>query len=399
MMTNMIQVFPYSAPLLFEAYYDCRKNKRNKKSSIDFEQNLESNLMQLHEELITGQWQPSEATVFAINHPKPREVWAANFRDRIVHHLVYRAIGPTFERAFIHDSCACIKGRGTLYGAQRLTQHLRSATQNWTREVYVLKADIASFFGSIRQDILFKQLQRRVNDEFLLDLLQKLVFQDVRRGAIVRGHPALMSAVPQNKSLFHAPDGVGLPIGNLSSQFFANVYLDGMDQMIKRHLGMRHYVRYVDDLIILSESKAQLAAVADAIREHLAGLGMRLAEWKTSIYPASSGVDFVGRVIRPYRSQGRPKTLRHALRRIEVLPRQTLWRTCNSYLGLFKHSGSRQQLLALHRAALGRDLTISLSHHKTYRPQPCTSNTPKSTRKRAFPSPSARPSTAPTALP
>ena len=228
-----------------------------------------------------------------------------------------------------------------------------SATENWTRDVYVLKTDIANFFGSIRQDILFKQLQRRVNDEFLLDLLQKLVFQDVRKDAIVRGHPRLMSAVPRHKSLLHAPAGVGLPIGNLSSQFFANVYLDSMDQMIKRHLGMRHYVRYVDDLIILSESKEQLAAVADAIREHLAGLGMRLAEGKTSIYPASSGVDFVGRVIRPHRSQGRPKTLRHALRRMETLPRDELWRSCNSYLGLFRHSGSRQQLIALHRAAHG----------------------------------------------
>ncbi len=98
------------------------------------------------------------ASMFVVRHPKPREVWAAHFRDRIVHHLVYKAIGPTFERAFIHDSCACIKGRGTLYAADRLEGHLRSATENWSKRSLFLKADIANFFGSIRQDRLFEML-------------------------------------------------------------------------------------------------------------------------------------------------------------------------------------------------------------------------------------------------
>lgn len=105
----MINYYSLTVAELFESYYECRKRKRNKPSSLSFEQNLESNLMQLYRELQGGYWQPSPATVFAVTHPKPREVWAADFRDRIVHHLVYRAIGPAFEKTFIHDTCACIK--------------------------------------------------------------------------------------------------------------------------------------------------------------------------------------------------------------------------------------------------------------------------------------------------
>lgn len=343
---------------LFDAYYDCRRHKRNTASALAFEVNLESNLMDLYAELQDGSWTPAPASVFVVRRPKPREVWAADFRDRIVHHLVYRAIGPAFERAFIHDSCACIKGRGTLYGANRLQHHLLSATENWTKPAFVLKADIANFFGSIRRDVLFGQLARRVQDETMLDLCRKLVFQDVRRDAVVRSSPRELALVPPHKSLFHAPSGVGLPIGNLSSQFFANVYLDSLDQMIKRQCGMRHYVRYVDDMVMVHPSAAALLEAANAIREHLAGIGLALAEWKTFVAPASKGVDFVGHVIRPHRCAGRAKTHRTALRRLAEADTASLPVRCNSYLGLYRHHGSRAQSIALCRVASQRGLKL-----------------------------------------
>ena len=275
---------------VFEAYYDCRKRKRNTASARAFEINLESNLMELFEELRSGTWEPSPASVFVVLHPKPREVWAADFRDRIVHHLVYKAIGQKFERAFIADSCACMKGRGTLYAANRLEGHMRSATENWSKTAFLLKADIANFFGSIRQDILFDKLARRIEDPTMLDLCCKLVFQDVKQDAIVRSTPSVLALVPPHKSLFHAAPGVGLPIGNLSSQFFANVYLDSLDQMIKRRLGMCHYVRYVDDMALVHSSTTALLEAAQAMREHLAEIGLALAEWKTFIAPAAKGI-------------------------------------------------------------------------------------------------------------
>lgn len=193
---------------LFEAYYDCRRNKRTTDSALAFEIDLEANLLALLDELRAGTWTPAPATVFAITRPKPREVWAAAFRDRIVHHLVYRAIAPLFEPAFIVDSCACIRGRGTLYAARRLTRHLRSATRNWTAPAFVLKADIANFFGSIRHQDLFAMLARRIGDPTMLDLCRKLVFQDVRQGAIRRGIARHLALVPRHKSLFHASSGV-----------------------------------------------------------------------------------------------------------------------------------------------------------------------------------------------
>ena len=203
-MNTQISPSEITVAQLFEAYYDCRKRKRNTASALAFEIDLESNLMALFEELRAGEWQPQPATVFVVRHPKPREVWAAAFRDRIVHHLVYNAIAPKIERAFIHDSCACIRDRGTLYGANRLQHHLASVTENWTKPAFVLKADIANFFGSIRQDILFAKLSRLVTDPTMLDLCRKLVFQDVRKDAVVKSTAKELALVLPHKSLFQA---------------------------------------------------------------------------------------------------------------------------------------------------------------------------------------------------
>lgn len=357
---------------VFEAYYDCRSRKRNTASALAFEVNLEANLMGLYRELVAGTWVPAPASVFVVQRPKCREVWAADFRDRIVHHLVYRAIGPLFERAFIGDSCACIEGRGTLFGADRLERHLLSATENWSKPAFVLKADIKNFFGSIDQSILFDLLAAKIRDQTMLDLCRKLVFQDVRRGATVRSTPAELALVPRHKSLFHAAPGIGLPIGNLSSQFFANVLLDRLDQMIKRRLGMRHYVRYVDDMVLIHPSAAVLLDAAQAMREHLAGLGLELAEHKTFVAPAAKGVDFVGHVIRPFRRSGRAKTHRAALRRIEDAAAAELGARVNSYLGLYRHAGSRAQIIDVGRAAMRRGLRLDRALTKVTSPRkPC----------------------------
>ena len=349
---------------LFDAYYDCRRSKRNTDAALAFEVNLEDNLLGLLRELQSRTWLPSPATVFAITRPKPREVWAADFRDRIVHHLVYRAIAPLYEPSFVAGSCACIPGRGTLYGADRLRRHLLSATENWTKPTFVLKADIANFFGSIRHADLFAMLRHRVKDATMLDLCRKLVFQDVRQNAIQRGDARHMAMVPRHKSLFHAPAATGLPIGNLSSQFFANVYLDGLDQMIKRRLGMRHYVRYVDDMVLVHHDPKALLNAANAIRTHLGTIGLALAESKTFIAPADQGVDFVGQVIRPHRKIGRARTHRAAMHRLATMPKENLAESVNSYLGLFRHTGSRTQCTAIARIAHQRGLRLSRDMNK-----------------------------------
>jgi hypothetical protein len=145
--------------LLVQAYLDCRRTKRNSASALAFEANAERNLFDLHDELVSGEYQPGRSICFVITHPKPREVWAAEFRDRIAHHLLYNEIAPGFHRRFVADSCACIPGRGTLYAAKRLEGQVRSYTQNWSRPAHYLKCDLANFFVSIDKSVLLEQLQ------------------------------------------------------------------------------------------------------------------------------------------------------------------------------------------------------------------------------------------------
>ena len=250
---------------LVRAYLDCRRSKRNTASALEFEAHLESNLFELHEALISGAYQPGRSICFVITRPKPREVWAAEFRDRIVHHLLYNHISPRFYARFDSGSSACIPGRGTLYAAQRLERGVRSITQNWSREAFYLKMDLANFFVAIDKHVLFDQLAQHVHEPFWLSLARKILFHDPRTDVEVRGRPDLLAKVPPHKSLFNAPSDTGLPIGNLSSQFFANVHLDALDQFCKHQLKARHYVRYVDDFVILHESPQHLNAVLNRI--------------------------------------------------------------------------------------------------------------------------------------
>jgi retron-type reverse transcriptase len=251
----------FSFTELAQAYFDCRRTKRNSTTALAFEQDLERNLCRLHDELREGTYRPGGSICFVITRPKPREVWAADFRDRIVHHLLYNRIGARFESAFIADSCACIPGRGTLYAVRSLEHKVRSITQNWARPASYLKCDIANFFVSIDKRILRELLARRIHEPWWLRLTDAILFHDPRIDFALHS-PMRMHLVPAHKSLLNQPPHLGLPIGNLSSQFFANVYLDELDQFVKHKLRARHYVRYVDDFVLLDESPQQLNEAA-----------------------------------------------------------------------------------------------------------------------------------------
>lgn len=341
---------------LLQAYLDCRKHKRTSASAQAFEQHLERNLCELHAELVSGTYSPGTSICFVVTRPKPREVWAAAFRDRIVHHLLYNHIAPRFEAAFTADSCACIAGRGTLYGARRLESQVRSATRNWSRPAWYLKIDCANFFVSINKHILRERITRRVREPFWLALADTILMHDPRTEVQVRGRPELLRLVPAHKSLFNAPADTGLPIGNLSSQFFANVLLDGLDQHVKHQLRAPHYVRYVDDSVLVHTSPDWLVAALRDIEVWLpAHLGVHLNPSKTIIQPVARGVDFVGQVIKPWRRTTRQRTVATALRRLETLPASETHTTGNSYLGLVRQaSHSHKDRAAICRALLKR---------------------------------------------
>jgi len=324
---------------LVAAWLECRRAKRTTAAAIAFELDLEANLTALYDTLRGGTWRPGRSVCFPIHRPKNREVWAADFPDRVVHHLLYRHIGPRFERAFIADSCACIKGRGTLYGARRLKAKLRSITRNWTRRAWYLKCDLANFFPSIKKDILSARLDAKIPEPFWHDLAHRILFHDPRPTVDLRGDQARLATIPPAKSLFHQPADHGLPIGNLPSQFGANVLLDVLDQHVKHQLRVRHYIRYVDDFILLHESPQQLNAwLADIAAFLPRELGVRLNPAKTILQPVDRGVDFVGHVIKPHRTTLRRRTLNDALNRLQTIPRADVYAAANSYLGLARQA-------------------------------------------------------------
>lgn len=328
----------YSFPLLVEAYYDCRRLKRNSASALRFELDLERNLAQLHHELLDGSYRPGRSICFVVTRPKPREVWAADFRDRIVHHLLYNKISSRFLATFIADSCACIPGRGTLYAGQRLEAKIRSQTQNWSQPGFYLKCDLANFFVSIDKRVLWPKLAARVTEDWWRNLCALVLFHDPRENVEIRGSKALLRLVPPHKRLMAADAYHGLPIGNLSSQFFANVLLDGLDQHIKHTIRARHYIRYVDDLVLLHESADWLNEALRQINEYLPRLGLALNPRKTVLQPICRGVDFAGHVIKPWRRQARRRSINGALNSIETLPQPDVYATGNSYLGLLRHT-------------------------------------------------------------
>lgn len=360
-------VAPYPFRDLVQAYYDCRRSKRNSASALAFEADLERNLSQLHSDLIAGTYRPGRSICFVVTRPKPREVWAADFRDRIVHHLLYNRIGASIEATFIADSCACIPGRGTLYAAKRLESKIRSATQNWAKPVHYLKLDLANFFVSIDKQILAGQLEARIREPWWRALALQVLWHDPREDFEVRSPRLLFNKVPQHKRLTAQPARLGLPIGNLSSQFFANVYLDALDQFVKHQLRCRHYVRYVDDFVLLHESPQQLNAWLAEINAFLPTLGARLNPSKTILQPVDRGVDFVGHVIKPWRRTTRPRSMAQALRRTAAVQGEDLRETANSYFGLLTQaSHSHKDRAALARLVIKRGNAVNGDLTKTY---------------------------------
>jgi retron-type reverse transcriptase len=359
----------FSFAELVEAYFDCRRTKRNSASALAFEIDMENNLRRLFDELLNGSYMPGRSKCFVIDRPKHREVWAAEFRDRIVHHLLYNRIGPRFERSFIADSCACIKGRGTLYAAQRLEDKVRSITQNWARPAHYLKCDLANFFVSIDKRVLLDLLHARIPEPFWRDLTEIVLMHDPRDDFVYLGDPAMINRVPPHKRLIKQPAHLGLPIGNLSSQFFANVYLNELDQFVKHELRCRHYIRYVDDFVLLHESPQWLNDAHAAIAAFLpARLHARLNPNKTILQPVARGIDFVGQVIRPWVRHTRKRTLHSGIQRVREIPAADVYQVTNSYFGLLRQAtGSHAERAKLANVALQRGHAVNRQLTKIYR--------------------------------
>lgn len=343
----MIDDGPLTIEEVFDAYFDCRKHKRNTLNQLKFEANLERNLVALYHDLASGNYQIGRSIAFVVLHPKIREIWAAGFRDRVVHHIIYNRISDHYYRRFIRDAYACIPGRGMHDGKRRVSSFARSITRNWTRPAYYLKVDIANFFNSIDRRVLLEILERSPMTPWLNTLTRQVTMHDPNPGAEFRSRPALFDMVPPHKSLRRAPEGKGLPIGNLTSQFFANVYLNELDQFVKHRLRAEYYGRYVDDMILFHEDAGVLNSWCEQINGFLhERLALRLHPNKKHLNHIDTGFDFTGFIIKPGRTYLRQTSVARCKSRIRrwekagrPLDRTTLKKltaSVNSYLGMLR---------------------------------------------------------------
>ena len=332
---------------VFDAYFDCRKAKRNSIAQLRFEIDLEKNLVALHRELCEGTYKIGRSVAFVITHPKIREVWAADFRDRVVHHLIYNAICDRYHRRFIRDNYACIPGRGTHDGLRRVSGFARSITRNWTRSAYFLKADVANFFNSIDHRILIGLAERHVPEEWIRTLIRQVVLHDPRGDFSMRSSPATFDMVPRHKSLLHAPVGKGLPIGNLTSQFFACLYMNELDQYAKHVLKAKYYGRYVDDVVLLHEDPDVLNEWYVRMDQYIqTSLAIRFHPNKKHLNLVHNGIDFTGFIIKPGRTYLRQTSLSKCQQKIRAWERngspvdtetlEDISSSLNSYLGMLR---------------------------------------------------------------
>lgn len=345
---------------LFEAYYDCRKNKRNTANSINFELNYESNIIKLRDDIISGNYEVGKSIAFIVDKPVKREIFAWDFRDRIVHHYIINKLDPYFEKNFIYDSYSCREKKWTLFWVKRVEKFIRSCSENYSKDCYILKLDIKGFFMSINKDILWEKLvefielknllcsifpflERRSTEErgeglekqLIFSLLQKIIYNDPTKNCIIKWDKSDWRGLPKSKSLFFAQEFTGLPIWNLTSQVFANFYLDFLDKFVKQNLKIRYYGRYVDDFVLIHPNKNYLKYCQKEIEIFLKNeLKLTLHPNKIYLQHYSKWILFLGSFIKPYRKYLKNQTKWNIYKKIEILNneiRKNKWKlSCHS---------------------------------------------------------------------
>jgi retron-type reverse transcriptase len=311
---------------LFLAWDKFKLGKGSRADVIEFEWRLEENIFTLHRELKSRSYKHGAYHAFYIHDPKQRLIHKAVVRDRIVHHAVFNILNPIFEPTFIANSFSCRVGKGTHKGVVALTKMLRRVSHNHTSSCFALKCDVLKFFASVDQDILLGILSKRIKDRQTIELLREIIYSFSSKGT------------------YHK----GLPIGNLTSQLFANIYMNEFDQFMKHQLKVRHYVRYTDDFIVVSDNIEYLKSLLSKIQRFLkTSLALELHPAKLSIRKFTQGVDFLGYVVLPHHTKLRTKTKRRMERKLgkrtdayanKTITAESLKQTWQSYLGVMSHA-------------------------------------------------------------
>lgn len=306
----MIKKFPYEYVTyeeLYEAYLDCRKRKRSTINSLKFEINENIHLYKLWHELNSKEYKIGKSIAFCVEKPVKREIFAADFRDRIVHHLLIRRINNILEEEFIEDSYSCRKGKGTSYGVNKCYEYVNYNYKS-NKESYIIKCDLKSFFMTIDKSKLYNKLCKFIKENykseheedynFIYFLLNIIIFNKPQKNCILKQKWENWKDLPKSKSLFFCEDGYGLPIGNLTSQIFANFYLSEFDKFVKNELQIQYYGRYVDDFFMIVDSDNKIGAIINKCSKKLQELGLFLHPNKIYVQKINKGIKFIGSVIK-----------------------------------------------------------------------------------------------------
>jgi len=277
---------------LFDAYREFQRGKRSRRDVLEFDYFLEDNIFSLRQRLLDGSWQHGGYETFTVCDPKPRTIHKASVSDRILHHAVTRVLEPIFEPSFIYDSWSCRVGKGNIGAVLRVESFYRRLSDKTREPIWALKLDIKKYFANVDQNILLRLIGKKFSDERTTHLIKNII-----------------GSFPK-----------GLPLGNLTSQLFANIYLNPLDHFIKENLRGRFYLRYCDDLLLLSSNREQLIEAINSIRNFLAiELDLVLSPQKISLRPFHHGVDWLGFVLFPTHRELRPGTKRRLLSRCSAL--------------------------------------------------------------------------------
>jgi RNA-directed DNA polymerase len=300
---------------LLEAWKEFLRGKKKKADVLEFQRNLMQNILALHNDLKLKTYTHSNYEEFKISDPKPRVIHKAKVRDRLLHHALYRHLYYFFTKTFITDSYSCRIGKGTHKAVKRFNDFYLKVSKNNTKQVWVLKCDIRKFFDSINQEILLNILDSYIADKEIMTLLRKII-----------------------GSFYKKETGVGLPLGNLTSQIFVNIYMNVFDQFVKHRLKAKYYIRYSDDFVILADDKRWLESILPKISDFLNNkLKLSLHPDKVSINTFSSGVDFLGWVNFCDHEVLRTVTKKKMFRRLKESQKEE---TVASYLGMLSHGNS-----------------------------------------------------------
>lgn len=334
---------------LVRAFYEARRAKRSTNDEQIFEMRATENLVRLRDDILERTYHPSGGIAFIVHDPVMREIFAAPFRDRVIHHLLYNGVAEWWDRRLIHDCYSCRVGKGTLFGVQRFAKHVRAVTENYTRPAYCLKMDVQGYFMSLPRSGLYERICWGLDRQFpnkgpryaiYKYLWKEVIFDDPVSKVERRGDLKQWNILPKNKSLFSQPPGKGIVIGNLSSQLLSNIYLDKLDRFVKYDLGYKHYGRYVDDFFIIVRPEELEKAKRDlvTIRDFLTSIGLTLHPKKTRVQQVSKGTPFLGMVVYPGRVvPGKRIARNYQQSLIRVEQGKEDLDSLISYMGILKH--------------------------------------------------------------